>query len=137
MSSVRTDKAFWITAPVSKDGVEDSNVLRFTANTGAGWPRADALPKSWQGAFVTIRVTGCDLYWFFSKDSAVLPNVGIAAANDGAGDPLLGFLLKTSETMSVTIPKAGDTPGIPLEDIYFCRAGDAVGEVWMLRSSDA
>jgi hypothetical protein len=136
MSNIPSTKSDWITPPIS-NGVADSNVLRFTANTGAGWPRADALPKSWQGAYVTLRVTGCDLYFFFSRNATVLPDVSIAKANDGAGAPLLGWLLKDSETMDVTIPRYDDSANGPLTDIYFCRAGDAAGEVWMLRSSDA
>lgn len=135
MTGVFQRKSDWISPPYS-DGTNDSNILRFTANTGVGWPRADALPKSWQGCYVTIRVVGCDLYWFFSRQTAVLPDVAIAAANDGAGDPQLGDLLKDGETIDVIVPKLSDSMTGPLEDIYFCRAGDAAGSVWMRRSSE-
>lgn len=108
----------------SKWGSENSNVIQQAVSTSAV---AVALPATWEGSYINLKVTGCNAYWFISDQSATLP----LAAATGTGQQV-GFPLLNGEERSYRVPKP---PQPPEKTIYLCVVGDGSGSLYVHKSS--
>ena len=97
---------------------------KFTAGTAH---LVSAIPKNWEGSFVKITVTGGNLAYFFSSNSAAEVDYTAAAADAGASGATVGDYLADGATDHVIVPEC--STGI----MYFVCAASAASTVVRLR----
>jgi hypothetical protein len=106
---------------VGADG--NTTVRYYTADTSS---KANAVPDSWCGRYVSIYASGDPVYYYFSTDSTDTCDEAAAPADGGAGQDDLGGVAPEGAFVQVQIP-----PKKPAETMYFVRAAADTAAVRM------
>lgn len=113
-----------VLAPLG-DGTNNTNVRTVAVTTAAS---SFEIPEDWWGCYITLKMLGADVYYFFSEQTAVLPD----SSKTGA-DPQLGWRLRDGEVEEEVVPSP--TPGSnPRGPIYLCFDGSGTGVLWLRKS---
>lgn len=120
-------RAARIVAPkVGADG--NTTVRRYTADATS---KANSVPDSWCGRYVSIYANGAAVQFYFSTDSTDTCDETIAASDSGNAQDDLGAFLPDGAFMHVQIP-----PKKPAETMYFVRASTGTAAVTMFLADD-
>lgn len=113
-----------VRAPFDVHKPNDFQVIKFASGTTHA---AAALPKSWEGRFVTVYATG-DVHFAFSSHADAEVDSTVAASADGASDKVGGLITTIPRSMRVPASGRGNRT-------YFVRESAATQVVFMELSS--